>query len=217
MGKYYDSSDLPAIRLFRPAFTPGVMVLALVNIAIFGITFLLLEDGGAYRRISSLCPNSHRMVFVELWRLIGFQFNHLNLLHIFLNLFVIIHGGPILEKKFGTVKFTLFYLLTAALAGFFYELLILAFDRSLSSGYPTLSGASGGVFAIIAGLIAINPRIRLNLYRFYIPFWWVVVFLVLENIFFIRSIQNGGNIIHLIALPIGWLFAKALCRRISQS
>lgn len=194
----------PVIDLLRPRLTPVVTGLALLNITVFIVTFWGLEDGGSARRFLALWPTTHHRIFVELWRLVTFQFMHLNPPHLMLNLFVIIQGGPVLERRFGSLRFLAFYLGSAALAAFLYEMLILACDPSLSGHYPRLAGASGGVYAIMAAILALEPRTRLKIWRFALPFRLVLAAVVVIDNFQLRGLRDGGEIIHLFALGVGW-------------
>ena len=195
------------INLLRPGVSACVTGLVAVNMVVFLLSCCGPDLGASIRQHFSLWPNAHSRIFVELWRLFTFQFIHLGPLHLVSTLFVIVQGGPILERAFGAKKFLGFYLGSAAVAAFLYELLVVGMDPSLTDHHVRLSGASGGVYAILAGLVTLHPTIRVGLPRFSIPLVWIVATLIILNAIHIRGLNNGGEIIHLIALGLGWFAA----------
>lgn len=191
------------IDLLRPRLTIGVAILAVLNIAIFVVTHYWLKNASESRRWLALWPNTYPHIFVEVWRLFSFQFLHMSPTHICLNLFVIIQGGPILERHWGTLKFLVFYLLTAAAAAFCYELMIVAFDADFAGHYSRAAGASGGVYSITAAIVALYPKSRIGFLGLSVPFWMVLLIIVLINNCQIHNLHNAGKIIHCCAVFLG--------------
>jgi membrane associated rhomboid family serine protease len=86
----------------------------------------------------------------EWWRLITSAFVHVDLLHIFFNMFALWIFGPGLEQLLGRVRFLALYLLSA-LAG------SAAVHLLSSPGTPTL-GASGAVFGLLGAALVVTVR-----------------------------------------------------------
>ena len=135
------------IDLLAPGFSWSVLIIVLLNVIFFIISEYVYDHGSSVRKIFSLWPTTPARIFYQPWRLIMFQFMHLSITHMALNMFVIIQGGPTLVKRFGTLGFLALYFLGAAAAAFLYEILIVFLDPNyLNHSYPKLSGASGGVY-----------------------------------------------------------------------
>ncbi len=99
----------------------------------------------------------------EVWRFITFQFLHGDFAHILFNSLGIFFFGPWLERWWGSLKFTIFYLLCGtAGAAFFSLLLFLGFLPEDSSITP-LVGASAGIYGILMGVAFIAPNLRVAL------------------------------------------------------
>ncbi|MDX2968924.1 rhomboid family intramembrane serine protease [Kribbella solani] len=84
----------------------------------------------------------------EPWRLLTSAFTHLQIFHIFSNLFMLWQLGPPLEQMLGRLRFTVLYLLSAL--GGSVAVWILS-----SPGGATL-GASGAVLGLVGALLVIH-------------------------------------------------------------
>jgi len=111
---------------------------------------------------------------MELWRLIGFQFLHANLLHLFFNMLALYFFGPLVEEHLGRKRFLAFYVL----CGIFGALLYLALNLAgvvVAARFPEavpvpgllfndprvpLVGASAGVFGVLMAGAYIAPHER---------------------------------------------------------
>ena len=203
------NSDHKLINLLRPGIGPATIALVAVNVVVFIVSEYILGHDPSVRKMFALWPTAPHRVFVELWRPFTFQFLHLSPTHICLNMFVVIQGGPKLQKQLGSLKFLLFYRLPAGLSAFLYERLILAFHG------PAIRacGASGGVYAIMAAMLALNPKINIGIRPISIPFWLALIAATLISNHGLRTLGDAGEIIHLTALAVGYTFAKLLLAR----
>ena len=82
----------------------------------------------------------------EYWRIVSNLFLHIGFLHLFLNMFVLWDFGVPAEKIFGSKYFFLLYFLAGAGGSCI---------TALITPYITSAGASGAIFGIIGGLIAV--------------------------------------------------------------
>jgi len=89
------------------------------------------------------------------------MFLHGNLLHIFINMFVLFQFGPFVEMRLGKLRYLAFYLLGGVLAG------LIQVVVTPASPVPAV-GASGAIAAVIGAFIYLYPHSRLYLF-FLIP------------------------------------------------
>ncbi|HEY9722628.1 MAG TPA: rhomboid family intramembrane serine protease [Oscillatoriaceae cyanobacterium] len=85
----------------------------------------------------------------EVWRLVTASFLHIGLLHLAVNGYSLFVVGPMLEKLYGSLKFTAIYVfagLTGALASYFFN------PGSISAG------ASGALFGLLGAMLIIGLR-----------------------------------------------------------
>jgi len=112
---------------------------------------------------------------LEVWRLIGFQFLHANMSHLFMNMLGLFFFGPIVESRLGRRKYVAFYLI-CGIAG---ALMYLALNGLGLAGlrlpgvliadqYTPLIGASAGVFGVLMASAYLAPKSTVLLF-FVIP------------------------------------------------
>jgi|GEM_PF-982972 len=144
----------------------------------------------------------------EWWRLWTSAFLHGNLLHLAMNMFALWQAGQLVERIFGSLRFTGLYLL-AALGGSLGSLL-----WGLVSHHPVNSvGASGAIFGIIGGLFAfigrehsgVPPTVVRDLRSSVAPF-------LLFNIGAGFLYPHTDNAAHIGGLVGGWLAGHLLAR-----
>jgi rhomboid protease GluP len=87
----------------------------------------------------------------EPWRMLTSMFLHVGVIHLLFNMQVLYRSGPLVEKLFGSVPFTVLYVL-AGLGG---TLTSLALRPTVVS-----AGASGAIFGLFGGLGAYLLRYR---------------------------------------------------------
>jgi len=107
------------------------------------------------------------LVIERPWTLVTHIFLHGSFDHFLINMLVFFFFAPVLERKIGSSKFLLIFFLSGIFAGI---------GWSLTSVNPAL-GASGAIYAILATLAVLMPRLRVYLF-FLIPLEiWMVAFL----------------------------------------
>jgi membrane associated rhomboid family serine protease len=85
----------------------------------------------------------------EWWRIFTSAFFHLGLIHIGFNMYVLYMYGPIVERMYGPIEYTLIYLLSAA-GG---SILTILVDPSSFA-----AGASGAIFGLVGLLFVVSRR-----------------------------------------------------------
>lgn len=156
----------------------------------------------------------------ELWRLIGFQFLHANMMHLLFNMIALYFFGPLIEQYLGSKRYLAFYLLCGIAGGLLYLLLNLAgylWVESLgqasgpglltnATGTP-LIGASAGVFGVLVGGAFLAPNVMVLVF-FILPMRlatlaWVLIAIAIVSIF-IGTDNAGGEAAHLGGALAGW-------------
>ena len=129
------------------------------------------------------------------WTLLTSEFSHLWFLHIFLNMFVLVNFGPIVEMTIGSGRFVRFYLLAAIVSSISHA----AVSKYLlhQPDLPAL-GASGAISGVVVLFAFLYPRARLLLLGL-IPMpalVGVLAFVGLDALGLFAQTEGGG-------LPIG--------------
>lgn len=120
----------------------------------------LVKLGGSV----AVWPTSSGVVGIaqgQYWRLFTSMFLHAGLLHLGFNAYALWLFGPVMEREFGRIRFTLLYLLT----GLFGGAVSYAFVTFVARGGnvlipPVAVGASGAIVGIFGAYVAFNWRHR---------------------------------------------------------
>lgn len=135
--------------------TPVVWTLLAANIAIFVLMLQENVPDTAMAHAQQLIrwgSNAGRYTLSgEWWRLVSSMFLHGGMLHIAFNMIVLVQVGALVERLFGSLRFSLLYLI----AGICGSLASVLWNPMVNS-----VGASGAIFGIIGGLLAFvrNPE-----------------------------------------------------------
>lgn len=104
----------------------------------------------------------------QVWRFVTFQFLHstTHLWHILLNMLGLYFLGTPMEQRYGSRRFTAFYLSCGVTAGLTY----VAFNITMgAAGWRPLVGASGGVYGLILACAVLFPQFRIIFLFFPVP------------------------------------------------
>ena len=139
------SGRVSLIERLLASHTPATFVLVGIN----ALVWLVLEATGGSQNIPNLLRFGAKfgpdISEGQYWRLFTPMFLHIGFLHLLTNTFGLLIFGRIVERYFGSLNFTLIYLL----AGVFGNI---ASYAVLSAGVG--AGASGSVFGIVAAYAA---------------------------------------------------------------
>ena len=141
------------------------------------------------------------LVESEPWRLLTSAFTHVQIFHIFANLFMLYQLGPLLEQMLGRLRFTALYLLSA-LGGSVAVWLLGA------PGSATL-GASGAVLGLVGALLVISRAHGLDV-------TWIVAYVAITAVisFTLPNISWEGHLGGFVTgAALGWLFLADTKRR----
>ncbi len=112
-------------------------------------------------------------------------FLHGGFFHLLGNMWMLLIVGPVVEDKYGSIKFLVLYLLSGVFANLFQLFFI-------SSSEPTLIiGASGCIFGIIGAFAILYPYVNVKIF-YWLYFFWMGTFtcsaLILFGIYFILNV-----------------------------
>jgi len=185
---------------FGSKITPGVRNLIIANAAVYLLQTLHFVPS---TRDFGLVPSSvlHKLF---IWQLITYMFLHGNLMHIFMNMFVLWMFGSEIERNWGTREFYKYYFATGIGAGIFN----LIFEPS--STIPII-GASGAIYGLLLAFGLLFPERPIFIY-FLFPIkakYFVLIFGALTFISaFSSSNDNIAHFAHLGGMAVGYLYLR---------
>lgn len=138
------------MRLAMPKPPSAVKILLLINVAVFILQFVMQ---GVLEPIFGVTVGG----WWQAWRYISFQFLHGGFGHILINMLFLYFLGTLVERTWGTKRFTWFYLTCGIGAGISYA--VMGYLMSIPGNYP-LIGASGGVYGILVACAVFFPHVR---------------------------------------------------------
>ncbi|MEU4196704.1 rhomboid family intramembrane serine protease [Kribbella sp. NPDC026611] len=135
------------------------------------------------------------------WRLITSAFTHVQIFHIFSNLFMLWQLGPMLEQMLGRLRFAILYLLSA-LGGSAAVCLL------SPPGSATL-GASGAVLGLVGALLVISRARNLDV-------TWIIGYVVITALFSftIAGVSWQGHLGGFVTgAAVAWIYLQLAKRR----
>jgi len=168
-----------------------VILLIVVHIFIAGVNEMSFEN--LIKFSASLKSFTFFSIFTSI-------FTHLNLLHLVVNIITLVMFGLILEKKIGSLKFLIIFLISGFLGNLS--------QVFLGSNDFTI-GASGAIFGVMGAVMIIQPLLKMRIFgMFDAPIILVLGFFfllnTLINIMFGKVVITG-DISHIIGLFVGIL------------
>jgi membrane associated rhomboid family serine protease len=184
--------NAPQMRMTFPSLTPMVKWLLIINFVVF-----FAQKAGADEFLTkwfSVYPLS-LSYSLQIWRLIGYQFLHGSIGHVFFNMLGLFFLGPTLEQHWGSRRFIFFYLGCGAAGGLFYIFLVTV--GFLSPGF--LVGASGAILGMVAACAILFPHFVVFILFFPVPIRVAAVAGTLLYILLIitKATNAGGEAAHL--------------------
>ncbi|TDD16890.1 rhomboid family intramembrane serine protease [Kribbella turkmenica] len=174
-------------------------VVTIVLLALNVLVFIAVRTGSS--RIVNDLVLVPALVDVEPWRLFTSAFTHLQIFHIFANLFMLYQVGPPLEQMLGRVRFIVLYLLSA-LGGSVAVWL-------LSAPLSATLGASGAVLGLVGALLVISRARGMDV-------TWILAYVAVTAVisFLIPNISWQGHLGGFVTgAAVAWLFLQDVKRR----
>jgi len=191
-----------------PSITPLNKALILINVAVFGLQYLL---GGWVDVNFALWPPEaadYGYPGFKLWQLLTYGFMHGSLVHLFFNMFALFMFGSDIERLFGSQRYLIYYL-TCVVGAALMHLIVVA-----ASGMPPLPtvGASGGVFGLLLAFGMAFPKRTLMLIFPPIPMpaWlFVTLYGIFELYMGITQTASGvAHFAHLGGMATGFVMIR---------
>ncbi|NQW16432.1 MAG: rhomboid family intramembrane serine protease [Chloroflexi bacterium] len=186
--------------------TPATFALIGINV----VVWLLLEVTGGSENIENLlrfgAKFGPKIAEGQYWRLFTPMFLHIGFLHLLTNTFGLLIFGRIVERYFGSINFTLIYLL----AGVFGNIFSYAI---LSAGVG--AGASGAVFGIVSAYAAFLYKNRVLAGPMARSSLGGLALIVGANLLFGFAVAGIDNWAHIGGLVSGFIIAFRLVPTVS--
>ena len=183
--------------------TPVTLTLIIINVIMYLITVIISGPGHIINsdinvliflgaKVNSLIKDG------EYYRLITSMFLHGGIIHLALNMYSLYIIGPLIEKLYGKIKFTLIYFIGGITASLFSYL----FSPSVSIG------ASGAIFALLGAALVFGIKMRKNIGKEFLRSIFSVIVINLIIGFSIPNVDNFGHLGGLIGGTITSLLFK---------
>ncbi len=186
---------------FKYTYKNAVLVIALINVAVFILTSL-------FRNLSTylgLVP----ILVVEAqtyWQFFTYQFVHGDFFHLAFNMLALFFFGVPVERKIGTKEFILYYLLIGTIDG------VLSFLVYAVTGFYIISlvGASGAIFGVLLLYAVIYPNSVVYLWAVIpVPAPLLILGYAVIELISIFSLGDGvAHLTHFIGLLAGWVYIR---------
>jgi len=204
--QYYD--DRPGFHLGGPVSMTTKLII--IMSAIYIVQLLTESSGNQVTNAFSLYPD----VFLRPWQIYqfltyGFLHDVTNFRHILFNMVSFWFFGRLVEDRYGSREFLMFFLTAVVFAGLVWVLSELAVNQGFAPG-PQMLGASGGIAAVLI-LFAMNYPHQTVLFMFFIPMkMWVlaVILVVIDSMGFVRGWQGTAFAAHLGGAAFGYLYYR---------
>ncbi len=170
---------------------------AIVLLCVFLFVFQLMR-GIEFTAVGVLFSGG---LLSEPWRIFTSMFLHGDFDHIFFNMFALFVFGTALERRVGTSRFLLIYLVSGVVgaAGF----------MLFSTPYESALGASGAIYGIIGALVVVAPRMVVYLFGGVpMPMYAVGLLYAVIELFALGRADSIAHSAHLLGFVGGFVLAK---------
>jgi membrane associated rhomboid family serine protease len=188
--------------------TPAVKALVYSNIAVFVVMLVVPSLITWIGLIPELV-----LTRAYIWQLVTYQFVHTQPFHLLLNMLTVWMFGVDLERRWGTVAFTKYYLIVGTTAGVATVLVSMLPMAWAQMSYSAVTiGASGAGYGLLMAWGIVFPHRTVHLLGIF-PLTARVFVLIIGAISLSQAISSGGNsgiahVAHLGGLVAGWLYLK---------
>ena len=145
-------------------------------------------------------------VWSQPWQIATSMFTHVDVFHIFANMFTLYFFGTTVIQLLGLTRFWLIYIMGGIMGSLFF----VALSTLTGTEYAWAIGASGAVFALGGALAAVYPQMRVTVFPIPVPMpIWVAVlggFVLLSFLPGIGWQAHLGGL--LFGLAAGYLFKQ---------
>ncbi len=193
---------------------PAHIVLIAINVAVFAIQSLLLVLSSLFKLRIDLFQSlfslpSHFSEFIlRPWSLFSYMYLHGNFMHLFWNMLFLFFLGKIFEQTFGRRTTFQMYHIGGLFAGLIYFISYQVFPLFQGLDNHVLVGASGAIYALVAGICLARPKMQIALFGVIkIPLILLLIFYLLSDLSNFLSSNTGGHLTHIAGAGFGIWFA----------
>jgi membrane associated rhomboid family serine protease len=194
----------------------AVAWIIILNVIMYFVFFIFeLANAGAIDYFALKADNILHGRY--LWSILLHMFTHANLLHLFVNMFVLFSLGSLCERIIGRKRFVWFYLISGIFAGLLSVVLAGYFgygfwERVFGAPNSYMVGASGAIFAIAGLFVMLLPKLRFSI--IFLPFFSLPAYIMVPLVLFLTWLATVfanlpvGNVAHfggfLAGIAYGW-------------
>ena len=186
---------------FKYTYKNAVLVIALINVAVFILTSLFRNLSTYLGLVPILVVESQTY-----WQFFTYQFVHGDFFHLAFNMLALFFFGVPVERKIGTKEFILYYLLIGTIGG------VLSFLVYAATGFYIISlvGASGAIFGVLLLYAVIYPNSVVYLWAVIpVPAPLLILGYAVIELISIFSVGDGvAHLTHFIGLLAGWVYIR---------
>lgn len=176
-------------------------------IAINMAVFIAWQTASPRLMLDHFTVSAENLAAGRWWTLLTAAFSHIKLFHILLNMLVLYGFGRMLEERWGTRRFLLFYLVAAVISSFAHPL-------TTWLGWPDgpALGASGALAALFMCFAIYYPHAKI-LFMFVLPLpaWLLVALLAALDLYGLIDQRSGGQMISSVKIGHAVHLAGSLC------
>lgn len=188
-----------------------------INVLVFILFFLLKTIAFLFQLPSDFLvewfvfPKEPMEFLMKPWSIITYSFLHSGIWHILSNMLILYFSGIYFLNYFSPKRLLNYYFLGVIIGALVYMLSYNLFPAFQGTGRSYLMGASAGVMAVLIGIAAHVPNMRVRLMLIgSVKFWWIAAFLVVIDIIQIPMGNAGGHLAHLGGAALGYLYTTQL-------
>ncbi len=168
------------------------------------------------------------------YQLVTYMFMHGGFVHLFFNMFALWMFGGVVERRLGTKRYIIYYMVCGIGAGLFQEaaqtgefivlcreqipafhlneLLTVAHNSAAILNLWTTVGASGAIYALLLAFGMLFPEQRIFIFPLPVPIkarWFVFFYAAIELVSAISSSGDGvAHVAHLGGMVFGWFLIR---------
>ncbi|MFA6237992.1 MAG: rhomboid family intramembrane serine protease [Bacteriovorax sp.] len=173
-------------KMLSTSFVPKIIA---VNVVVF-LLWNFYGIGNPNFLINNFLVSWTALSHGRIWTLITSVFSHNMLWHIFINMFVFLNFGLVVEKYLGPVRFILFYLVAGMTGSLIHSIV-----SNFILHQPELRalGASGAISGVVLFFALLYPREKLFLFGIVpIPALWAAILFVGMDAFGLINQTRGS-------------------------
>lgn len=188
-----------------------------INVLVFILFFLLRTIAFLFQLPSDFLvewfvfPKEPMEFLMKPWSIITYSFLHSGIWHILSNMLILYFSGIYFLNYFSPKRLLNYYFLGVIIGALVYMLSYNLFPAFQGTGRSYLMGASAGVMAVLIGIAAHIPNMRVRLMLIgSVKFWWIAAFLLVIDVIQIPMGNAGGHLAHLGGAALGYLYTNQL-------